>query len=84
MVIIYLIYISLILFIILSQKVLNAKFLRIRERHLFLKYLDRAQYEPSQPSYISLDRLVILPDEIFCSDVALATLVDFEQFQKTL
>ncbi|KAA0710332.1 Transcription termination factor 3, mitochondrial mTERF domain-containing protein 1, mitochondrial [Triplophysa tibetana] len=65
-------------------QVLNAKFLRIRERHLFLEYLSRAQYQPSQPSYISLDRLVILPDEIFCSDVALATLEDFEQFQKTL
>ncbi|XP_051520367.1 transcription termination factor 3, mitochondrial [Myxocyprinus asiaticus] len=65
-------------------QVLNAKFLRIKERHLFLEYLGRAQYQPSQPNYISLDRLVFLPDEIFCSEVALATLDDFERFQKTL
>ncbi|KTG45699.1 hypothetical protein cypCar_00000678 [Cyprinus carpio] len=65
-------------------QVLNAKFLRIRERHLFLEYLGRAQYQPSQPNYISLDRLVFLPDEVFCSEVALATLEDFERFQKTL
>ncbi|XP_059412226.1 transcription termination factor 3, mitochondrial isoform X1 [Carassius carassius] len=65
-------------------QVLNAKFLRIRERHLFLEYLGRAQYQPSQPSYISLDRVVFLPDDVFCSEVALATLEDFERFQKTL
>ncbi|KAK9957657.1 hypothetical protein ABG768_011888 [Culter alburnus] len=65
-------------------QVLNAKFLRIRERHLFLEYLGRAQYQPSQPNYISLDRLVFLPDDVFCSEVALATLEDFERFQKTL
>ncbi|KAL0166372.1 hypothetical protein M9458_038216, partial [Cirrhinus mrigala] len=57
--------------------VLNAKFLRIH-------YLGRAQYQPSQPNYISLDRLVFLPDDVFCSEVALATLEDFERFQKTL
>uniref|UniRef100_A0A671RRG4 Transcription termination factor 3, mitochondrial n=1 Tax=Sinocyclocheilus anshuiensis TaxID=1608454 RepID=A0A671RRG4_9TELE len=65
-------------------QVLNAKFLRIRERHLFLEYLGRAQYQPSQPNYISLDRLVFLPDDVFCSEVALATLEDFERFQKRL
>lgn len=65
-------------------QVLNAKFLRIKERHLFLEYLGRAQYQPSQPNYISLDRLVFLPDDMFCSEVALATLEDFERFQKTL
>ncbi|XP_016136928.1 transcription termination factor 3, mitochondrial isoform X2 [Sinocyclocheilus grahami] len=65
-------------------QVLNAKFIRIRERHLFLEYLGRAQYQPSQPNYISLDRLVFLPDDVFCSEVALATLEDFERFQKTL
>lgn len=65
-------------------QVLNAKYLRIRERHLFLEYLGKAQYDPSQPNYISLDRLVSLPDETFCTDLALATLEDFYLFQKTL
>ncbi|XP_066531443.1 transcription termination factor 3, mitochondrial [Hoplias malabaricus] len=65
-------------------QVLNAKFLRIKERHLFLEYLGRAHYDPAHPSYIPLERMVVLPDEIFCSEVALTSLEDFEQFQKTL
>lgn len=67
-----------------SHQILNAKYLRIRERHLFLEYLGRAHYDPTRPSYISLERLVALPDETFCSEVALASLDDFERFQKTL
>lgn len=65
-------------------QVLNAKFLRIKERHFFLEYLGRAHYDPIHPNYISLERLVALPDDIFCSEVALASLDDFERFQKTL
>ncbi|KAL4629766.1 transcription termination factor 3, mitochondrial [Arapaima gigas] len=67
-----------------SPQVLNSKMLRVKERHLFLQYLGRAQYDPTQPNYVSLDRLVSLPDSVFCSDVALASLKDFELFQKTL
>ncbi|KAM4539007.1 transcription termination factor 3, mitochondrial isoform 2-T2 [Odontesthes bonariensis] len=65
-------------------QVLNSKYLRLRERHLFLEYLGKAQYDPALPNYISLDRLVSLPDEIFCTELALATLEDFYLFQKTL
>ncbi|XP_013888655.1 transcription termination factor 3, mitochondrial isoform X2 [Austrofundulus limnaeus] len=72
------------LLIIKFPQVFNTKFLRIKERHLFLEYLGKAQYDPTQPSYIALDRLVSLPDETFCTDLALATLEDFNLFQKTL
>ncbi|XP_028255092.1 transcription termination factor 3, mitochondrial [Parambassis ranga] len=65
-------------------QVLNSKYLRIKERHMFLEYLGKAQYDPALPNYISLDRLVSLPDEIFCTEVALATVEDFCLFQKTL
>ncbi|XP_018553600.1 transcription termination factor 3, mitochondrial isoform X1 [Lates calcarifer] len=65
-------------------QVLNTKYLRVRERHLFLEFLGKAQYDPDLPNYISLDRLVSLPDEIFCTELALATLEDFYLFQKTL
>ncbi|XP_059205298.1 transcription termination factor 3, mitochondrial isoform X2 [Centropristis striata] len=65
-------------------QVFNSKFLRIKERHLFLEYLGKAQYDPVLPNYISLDRLAILPDKDFCTEVALATLEDFHLFQKTL
>uniref|UniRef100_UPI00398F51B8 transcription termination factor 3, mitochondrial isoform X2 n=1 Tax=Pristiophorus japonicus TaxID=55135 RepID=UPI00398F51B8 len=65
-------------------QVFNAKFLRIKDRHLFLEYLGRAQYDPSQPNYISLDKLVATPDDVFCVEIAKGTLLDFEAFQKTL
>ncbi|XP_077364066.1 transcription termination factor 3, mitochondrial [Festucalex cinctus] len=65
-------------------QVFNAKFLRIRERHLFLQYLGRAHYDRDQPNYVSLERLASSPDDIFCTEVALATLEDFYLFQKTL
>ncbi|KAG7500418.1 transcription termination factor 3, mitochondrial [Solea senegalensis] len=65
-------------------QVFNTKYLRIRERHLFLEYLGKAQYDPALPSYISLDCLVSLPDETFCTDLASASLEDFYLFQKTI
>ncbi|XP_062265384.1 transcription termination factor 3, mitochondrial [Platichthys flesus] len=65
-------------------QVLNTKYLRVKERHLFLEYLGKAQYDTTLPSYISLDRLVSLPDETFCTELASATLEDFYMFQKTL
>ncbi|KAG5843098.1 hypothetical protein ANANG_G00184880 [Anguilla anguilla] len=70
--------------IVKFPQVLNASLLRIRERHLFLQYLGKAQYDPAQPGYVPLDRLVSLPDPEFCSELATASLQDFELFQKTL
>ncbi|KAM8883990.1 transcription termination factor 3, mitochondrial [Synchiropus picturatus] len=70
--------------IVKFPQVLNTKYLRLKERHLFLQYLGRAQYDPAQPNYISLDRLVFLPDQAFCSDLAAATPEDFTLFLKTL
>lgn len=51
---------------------------------MFLKYLGRDQYDPDLPNYVALDRLVSLPDEAFCSELASTTLEDFYLFQKTL
>ncbi|XP_040909001.1 transcription termination factor 3, mitochondrial [Toxotes jaculatrix] len=65
-------------------QVLNARYLRVRERHLFLEYLGKAQYDPTLPNYISLDRFVSLPDETFCTELASATIEDFYLFQKTI
>lgn len=70
--------------IVKFPQVLNTKYLRLKERHLFLEYLGKAQYDPAQPNYISLNLLVSLPDETFCSELASAKLEDFYLFQKTL
>lgn len=65
-------------------QVFNSKLLRVKERHMFLAFLGRAQYDPAQHSYISLDKLVFMPDEVFCTEVAKASVKDFEKFLKTL
>ncbi|KAL8181885.1 UNVERIFIED_CONTAM: Transcription termination factor 3, mitochondrial [Gekko kuhli] len=65
-------------------QVFNSKLLRIKERHLFLKFLGRAQYDPKQPSYIALEKLVALPDDVFCTEVAKTSIEDFQKFLKTL
>lgn len=70
--------------IVKYPQVLNTKYLRVKERHLFLEYLGKAQYDPAQPNYIALDLLVSYPDEMFCSELAAAKLEDFYLFQKTL
>ncbi|XP_036598140.1 transcription termination factor 3, mitochondrial [Trichosurus vulpecula] len=70
--------------IVKFPQVFNSKLLKIKERHSFLTYLGRAQYDPQKPNYISLDKLVSIPDEVFCKEVAKASLQDFEMFLKTL
>ncbi|XP_015341468.1 transcription termination factor 3, mitochondrial isoform X1 [Marmota marmota marmota] len=70
--------------IVKFPQVFNTRLFKIKERHLFLTYLGRAQYDPAKPNYISLDKLVSIPDEIFCKEIAKASLQDFEKFLKTL
>ncbi|XP_051826848.1 transcription termination factor 3, mitochondrial [Antechinus flavipes] len=70
--------------IVKFPQVFNSKVLKIKERHSFLNYLGRAQYDPQKPNYISLDKLVSLPDEVFCKEIAKASLEDFEMFLKTV
>ena len=65
-------------------QVFNTRLFKVKERHLFLAYLGRAQYDPTKPNYISLDKLVSVPDGIFCEGMAKASVQDFEKFLKTL
>lgn len=70
--------------IVRFPQVFNTRLFKVKERHLFLTYLGRAQYDPAKPNYISLDKLVSMPDEIFCEEIAKASVQDFEKFLKTL
>ncbi|XP_006900414.1 PREDICTED: mTERF domain-containing protein 1, mitochondrial [Elephantulus edwardii] len=70
--------------IVKFPQIFNTRLFKIKERHLFLAYLGRAQYEPTKPNYVSLDRLVSIPDEVFCEELAKASIQDFEKFLKTL
>lgn len=57
---------------------------RIRQRHLFLEKLGRAQYDPKKPNYISLLNLVGKSDADFCVDQAKSSLLVYNAFLKTL
>lgn len=70
--------------IVKFPQVFNTRLFKVKERHLFLHYLGRAQYDPAKPNYISLDKLVSVPDEKFCEEIAKASVWDFEKFLKTL
>lgn len=70
--------------IVRFPQVFNTRLFKVKERHMFLTYLGRAQYDPAKPNYISLDKLVSMPDKIFCEEIAKASVQDFEKFLKTL
>ncbi|XP_077989839.1 transcription termination factor 3, mitochondrial-like [Glandiceps talaboti] len=57
---------------------------KFKERHKYLVKLGRAQYDVSKPGYVSLERMIIVPDEIFCEEIAKSSIVDFNNFLKTL
>ncbi|KAK7812627.1 hypothetical protein U0070_016097, partial [Myodes glareolus] len=68
----------------LRLQVFNTRVFKIKERHLFLVYLGKAQYDPAKPNYVSLDKVVSIPDEVFCKEIAKTSVNDFEKFLKTL
>ncbi|XP_049629863.1 transcription termination factor 3, mitochondrial [Suncus etruscus] len=70
--------------IVRFPQVFNARLFKVKERHLFLSYLGRAQYDPAKPNYVPLDKLASLPDEVFCKEIAKASVQDLETFLKTL
>lgn len=56
----------------------------LKQRHLFLSRLGRAQYNPKEPNYISLTTLVTSTDAIFCTEVAKSSVHVFNLFLKSL
>ncbi|XP_018411661.1 PREDICTED: transcription termination factor 3, mitochondrial [Nanorana parkeri] len=65
-------------------QIFNSSLLKIKERHMFLAFLGRAVYDPTQANYISLEKVASMPDDIFCQDVAKASTQDFDEFRKTM
>lgn len=65
-------------------QVFNTSLLKIKERHEFLTFLGRAIYDPTQPNYVSLDKLVSMTNETFCEEISKTSIQDFEQFQKNM
>ena len=54
-----------------------------RPRLLFLKKLNRDQFDPTLPNYVSPKSMVLTTDQEFCKDVAKISLGVFNDFLKT-
>merc|ERR1712241_1118452 len=64
--------------------VLTSQLHLVSGRHLFLKHLHRAQYDPCLENFVSLKALVSERDEEFCLKVAKTSYQEFLDFTKTL
>ncbi|XP_075211547.1 mitochondrial transcription termination factor 3 [Lycorma delicatula] len=67
-----------------QPEVLTCRVFRLQQRHKFLESLGRAQFNPTQPGYVSLKSLISGDDSEFCRDVAKSAVSVFNMFQKTL
>lgn len=56
----------------------------IRERHLYLKSLNRDQYDPTKPLYVPLGAFFQIDDAQFCIEYAKTCIDDFNRFLKTI
>ncbi|XP_071105387.1 transcription termination factor 3, mitochondrial-like isoform X1 [Haliotis cracherodii] len=56
----------------------------IKQRHQFLLSVDRAQYDPTKENYVSLHALVTGYDLAFCENVAKASVIQYNNFLKSI
>jgi mTERF domain-containing protein len=65
-------------------QILVASLLELKSRYSFLKHLDRLQFDPTKPNFISLKSLIDSDDESFCKRVSKTTLDEYKRFLKTV
>lgn len=70
--------------ILKSPEILLCRKFRIKQRHLFLEKLGRAQYNPTKENYIPIKSLIENSDAEFCKNFAKCSVNDFNIFLKTL
>lgn len=69
--------------LVLEPQVLSSRLFRIKQRHEYLKYLNRAQYDPTKPNYVSLLKLISGNDSDFCLNIAKTSVEMFNNYLKT-
>lgn len=70
--------------IVFYPEALFSRLFNLRERHLYLCHLHRAQYDPKKPEYVSLKLLTTDTDQEFCEKAAHTCVEEFNKFLKTL
>lgn len=71
-------------FISLQPHILSCRRNRLQARHQFLVHLNRDQYDPLKPMYISPLTLISGNDLEFCKNVANASIDTYNMFLKTM
>lgn len=56
----------------------------LKARFAFLKSLDRIQFDPTKPNYVSIKALCEPDDKIFCNRTAKTSFDEYKKFLKTL
>ncbi|XP_062556204.1 transcription termination factor 3, mitochondrial [Armigeres subalbatus] len=70
--------------ILKHPEILESRDHRTKQRHGFLKFLGKAQYDPSKDLYISLKTLVEGTDQEFVINTAKSSMQCFDDYLKTL
>lgn len=70
--------------ICLFPKILLRRVKLVKPRHLYLKMLNRDQYDPVRPLYVPLSAFYELDDGQFCLQYAHTSANDYNEFLKTL
>lgn len=70
--------------LVVTPHILEQRLFRIKERHGFLKKIGRAQYNPKQPLYVSLDELCKGTDDQFATQIAKRTYAEYDSYLRTL
>ena len=65
-------------------KIFMCNLQKVKQRHEYLKYIGKDQYDPKKPNYVSPDALNFGRSLEFCQNVAKTTLDSFDDFIKTL
>lgn len=64
--------------------ILYAPLIVIKSRFAFLKHLDRVQFDPTKPNYVTLKSLAERDDKEFCRRTAKTSIDEYNKFLKTL
>ncbi|XP_032666853.1 transcription termination factor 3, mitochondrial [Odontomachus brunneus] len=70
-------------FIVEIPQILTCRTTRLRQRHMFLVEMKKAQYDPSKPLYVSPVALVSGTDLDFCRHIAMTSIDIYNAFLKT-
>lgn len=65
-------------------EILRSREFRVKQRHLFLELLGRAQYNPNLEGYVSPKAVVSGTDSEFCQIVAKSSVEAFNIFLKSI